>query len=65
MNYDKFGIAVTFIILFGVVGVAGISSGEFISLDIPEISLDQNSPAADTSNDGYYEWCYRMGYTDC
>ena len=48
----------------GVCGFAGIASGEFINIGIPEISLGQSSPSVDTSNDGYYEWCYRMGY-DC
>ena len=64
MNYDKFGIVITFMILFGVCGFAGIASGEFINIGIPEISLGQSSPTVDTSNDGYYDWCYRMGY-DC
>ena len=63
MNYDKFGLAITFVILFGVCGYAGVVSGEFINLGIPELSLGESSP--DTSKDAYYEWCYRMGYTDC
>ena len=63
MNYEKFGIGITFVILISLIGFAGIVSGEFI--EIPELSLGQNTPTSDTSKDGYYEWCYRMGYTDC
>ena len=33
MNYDKFGIVITFMILFGVCGFAGIAYGEFINMN--------------------------------
>ena len=65
MNYEKFGIGITFVILLSVVGFAGLSSGDFIEIPTLDLSLEQNSPTSNTSKDGYYEWCYRMGYTDC
>ena len=63
MNYEKFGIGITFVILLGVIGFAGLASGDFI--EIPELSLGQTSPSSEPTKSGYYEWCYRMGYTDC
>lgn len=63
MNYDKFGIAITFVILFGVCGYAGVVSGEFIDLGIPELSLGESSPEPKT--DSYYEWCYKFNIDNC
>ena len=45
------------------IGFAGLASGDFI--EIPELSLGQSSPSSEPTKSGYYEWCYRMGYTDC
>ena len=67
MNVDKFGIVVTMIVLVGILGVAGIGSGEFIdsnSLDYDNLPFNFTSPT-NTNNqhpqDGFYDYCYRMG----
>ena len=62
MNYEKFGIGITFVILLSVIGFAGLAYGDF--KEIPDRSLGQSSPTSEPTKDGYYEWCYRMGY-DC
>ena len=63
MNVDKFGIVVAMIVLVGVLGFAGISSGE---LGIDFSTSDKKLPytftsSTDTSRDGFYDYCYRMG----
>ena len=70
MNFDKMGIAVTMIVLVGILGVAAISSGEFgleINTDTDKKIIQQytSSTSTDTSKYAYYEWCYQMGKTDC
>mgnify|MGYP001491680388 CR=1 FL=1 len=63
MDIDKTMIFVSMIILVGVLGIAGISSGEF---GFPDMSDDLNIPqinaGTNTNNDAYFEYCYRMGY---
>ena len=63
MDIDKAMIFVSMIILVGVLGIAGISSGEFV---LPSMSGDMTIPHinAGTSTDGFYDYCYRMGL-DC
>ena len=63
MDIDKTMIFVSMIILVGVLGIAGISSGEF---GLPSMSGDMTIPQinAGTSTDGFYDYCYRMGF-DC
>ena len=63
MDIDKTMIFVSMIILVGVLGIAGISSGEF---GLPSMSGDMTIPQinAGTSTDGFYDYCYRMGL-DC
>ena len=67
MNVDKFGIVVTIIVLVGILGVAGIGSGELGSLGIDSSTsekknwLPQINAGTDTSRDGFYDYCYRMG----
>ena len=65
MDIDKTMIFVSMIILVGVLGIAGISSGEF---GLPDMSSDLKIPqinaGTNTNNDAYFEYCYRMGY-DC
>ena len=68
MDIDKAMIFVSMIILVGVLGIAGISSGEF---GLPNMSGDMKLPqinAGTNTNipqqDGFYEYCYRMGL-DC
>ena len=60
MDIDKTMIFVSMIILVGVLGIAGISSGEF---GLPSMSGDMTIPQinAGTSTDGFYDYCYRMG----
>ena len=63
MDIDKTMIFVSMIILVGVLGIAGITSGEF---GLPSMSGDMTIPQinAGTSTDGFYDYCYRMGL-DC
>ena len=65
MDYDKMGIVITMVIMVGLLGFAGVSSGELGSLGIDiDLSTDQKriNPTSSTNTQGYYEWCYRMGY---
>ena len=66
MNYEKMGICVTILVLVSVIGIAGISSGDF-DIGVGEVNLPQINAGTntDTSNYAYYEWCYQMGKTDC
>ena len=65
MDIDKTMIFVSMIILVGVLVIAGISSGEF---GLPSMSGDMTIPqinaGTNTSHDGFYDYCYRMGL-DC
>ena len=64
MNYEKMGIFVAMIVLVGVLGVAAVGSGEF-DIGVNEIKLPQINAGTNTNNqDGFYEYCYRMGL-DC
>jgi len=54
MNYEKFGIIITFIILFTVCGFIGIAQLELI--DTPYIP----SITQETSTNAYYDWCDKM-----
>ena len=67
MNYEKMGICVSILVLVTILGVAGISSGDFdIGIDTGEISFPQINAGTNTNinQDGFYEYCYRMGL-DC
>ena len=68
MNYERMGIYVTIAIMVGVLGIAGISSGEFdIGVNTGEVKFPQINAGTNTNNmpsDGFYEYCYRMGL-DC
>ena len=65
MDIDKTMIFVSMIILVGVLGIAGATSGEF---GFPDISGDSKLPqinaGTNTDRDGFYNYCYRMGL-DC
>ena len=63
MNYEKFGIGITFVILLGVIGFAGLASGDFI--EIPDLSLGQNTTTSEPKTDAYYEWCYKFNIDNC
>ena len=63
MNDSILGIVITFIVLGLVlsIGVAAQGGVEFpsVGVDIPTINAGTN-----TNNDGFYDYCYRMGL-DC
>ena len=65
MNVDRMGIYVSIIVMVGVLGIAGISSGEF-DIDTGEIKIPQITSSTSTvTPNAYYEWCYAMGKSDC
>jgi len=60
INYEKFGICITLIIVIALVGVAAIASGEFgIELAQGDYKIPQITSSTNTSNI-YNEWCYKM-----
>ena len=65
MDIDKAMIFVSMIILVGILGIAGVTSGEF---GFPDMSGDFKIPnitsSTNTGNDGFYDYCFRMGL-DC
>ena len=66
MNVDHMGIVVAMIVLVGVLGVAAVGSGEF-DIGTGDIKLPQINAGTNTNNmpqDGFYDYCYRMGL-DC
>jgi len=65
MDYEKAMIPITLIILVGILGVAGIGSGAISDISLGEpFDNKQILPekSTDTSNDGFYNYCYRMGF---
>ena len=63
MDIDKTMIFVSMVILVGVLGIAGISSGEFGFPDMSgDLKIPQINAGTNTNNDAYFEYCYRMGY---
>jgi len=62
MDYDKFGICLTLVIVVGVCGYAGIVSGE-LGFDIPfdNKQIIPKEPTITEAPNPYYEWCYKMG----
>ena len=62
MDIDKTMIFVSMVILVGVLGIAGISSGEFGFPDMSgDMTIPQINAGTNTSHDGFYDYCYRMG----
>jgi len=65
MDIDKLMIFVSIAILVSVLGIAGLTSGEF---GLPDMSSDLEIPtitsSTNTDNDGFYNYCYKMGF-DC
>ena len=55
LNYEKFGIVVTLIIVCATSGLIGIS--QFDLIDIPQIG---SFIPEDVPKNAYYEWCYKM-----
>ena len=65
MDIDKAMIFVSMIILVGVLGIAGATSGEFGFPDISgDMKLPQINAGTNTGYDSFYDYCYRMGL-DC
>ena len=58
MNYEKFGIGVTFPVVLVLLAFIAISTG-LGGLEIPVV-IPETIPEPNT----YYEWCYKMGI-DC
>ena len=56
MNYEKFGIVVTLIIVFAFSGFIGVTQLGLI--DVPQIGITVPEVASDNST--FYEWCYKM-----
>ena len=62
MNVDKFGIVISIVIMVGVLGVAGIASGEFVDLtEILKLEDKITQTSTSDSKDSYYMWCFKMG----
>ena len=68
MNIEKAMIPICMIILVGVLGIAGIGSGAIDGINLG-ISLGEPfdnkqilpEKSIDTSKDGFYDYCFRMG----
>ena len=56
MNYERFGIGVTFLVLLLTLGLVTISTG-LAGIEIPSI-------IPETSPNSFYDYCYQMGL-DC
>lgn len=54
MNYEKFGIGVTFLVVLVLLAVIAISTG-LGGVEIPAI-IPETTPEPNP----YYEWCYAM-----
>ena len=60
MDYEKFGICITVIIVACLMGAAGIASGEFgIELAQGDHKIPFPTSSTKTTNN-YFEWCYKM-----
>ena len=65
MDIDKTMIFVSMIILVGVLGIAGATSGEFGFPDMSgDLKIPQINAGTNTDRDSFYNYCYRMGL-DC
>ena len=64
MNYEKMGICVTILVLVSVIGIAGISSGDF-DIGTSGISLPQINAGTNTNTDSFYEYCYKFNIDNC
>ena len=66
MDYEKMGICVTILVLVSVIGIAGISSGDFdIDIGTSGISLPQINAGTNTNTDSFYEYCYKFNIDNC
>jgi hypothetical protein len=61
MDYDKFGILLTIIIVGVLVGYAlGSETGSFDSLIIPQITLPEITESEERLDNAYSNWCDAM-----
>jgi len=66
MNYEKMGICVSILVLVTILGVAGISSGDFdVGIDTGEIRLPQINAGTNTDTDAYWQYCYKLNIDNC
>ena len=65
MNAEMMGIYVSIAVLVGVLGVAGMLSGEFDLGLTGETKIPQITSSTSTQTpSAYFEWCYKMNL-DC
>ena len=66
MNYEKMGICVSILVLVTILGVAGISSGDFdIDIGTSEIRIPQINAGTNTDTDAYWQYCYKLNIDNC
>jgi len=54
MNYERFGIGVTFLVLLVILAFTAVSTG-LAGVEVPSI-IPESTPEPNS----YYEWCYQM-----
>ena len=70
MNYEKFGIIATVVILAGVLTISSIAQNTEFNYDFysgpDDVKIPNITASTDTStkSDGFYNYCYKMGI-DC
>jgi len=66
MDYEKMGICVSILVLVTILGVAGVSSGDFdIGIDAGTNFLPQINAGTNTNIDSFYEYCYKFNIDNC
>jgi hypothetical protein len=64
MNDSIFGIVVTFIVVGLVLSIGVITQGGVELPSMGSVDLPQITSSTDTSRDGFYDYCYKIGF-DC
>ena len=64
MNDSIFGIVVTFIVVGLVLSIGVITQGGVELPSMGGVDLPQITSSTDTSRDGFYDYCYKIGL-DC
>ena len=64
MNDSIFGIVVTFIVVGLVLSIGVITQGGVELPSMGGVDLPQITSSTDTSHDGFYDYCYKIGL-DC
>ncbi len=66
MDYEKFGICITIVIVTCLCGFAGIAAG---GIDLGISSNDHKIPfptsSTKTDNNTFYEYCYKFNIDNC